>query len=1123
MLKRLVVIGISALFALVLLFLENKCSYFLGTQEATAEVKPADGTPAEGTPDAKTKPRVYDIVLKDVAGNVLQTIPSDRDDVARRLAGNAARDQRAVPIDGEVKDLGLKLSVTLKPEASEEELRSRLTAVGYKRPNPPRELFHLNSGIDISGGVEFVCRLHREDGHIVSADDEVVHILRSRLDERGLTEPQVTRLSDGSVQVVIPGGTRADAASTRKVLESTGKLEFRHVLDPYVNPRTAGNHRVYELYNDPHGDPDQQPVIKNAKGVWDINPSHDELRRRNRREIVAPEHVVGTVAPTKFYLLGPPELIGSDVANASETIHQGQLAVGIEFSALGAAKNEEFTRAAWIEQGQNGQPQTGTGRIAILFDNEVRSAPVVITPSTSSCVISGQFTHEEIEGLRTVLRGGSLDVVPEVISERVVGATLGEQTVFRTLVVRAVAFIAVVAFMWLYYRRLGTVANLCLVATGFFVLATLSVFNATITLPGFAGLVLTIGMAVDTNILIFERIREELKEDKGLKAAIAAGYDRAFLTIVDAHLTTFITAFILYWIGTGPVKGFGLTLMIGIVVNLFSGVYIGRLLTDWLCRNRQTVSMAAWVPGLRLPYIEWRWVAYAFSIVTAVAGLGWFAFGHTIRGGTFESNFDIDFTGGNAAQAVLDRPFTLDEVESRIKQAHAADPKTLNLLDPGELRMQPYYAELGGNHKASREWMFRGRDEEGGHIEAKRADVERERSEIERRIEDMRADKGAQDPEAKALEKGELAQKNTELRTLSEQISNRTEAFKSQIAKAFAGVIGNEGDEIRAAAFDGTTITLTLAVLEEPKPDQLAGIKDHLAENPRYESMQVTEAPDKQGLTIAAKLHAKPDPKAEVDLADPVTQKLRALLASSIEVSPDFNGQVAAALDLYNSASQAAAARRITVAKPFPSSEHFSGQVAGQMKWRALVAVLLSLLAILAYVAARFEFRFGIGAVVALLHDVLMTVGIISMLKIRIDLSVIAALLTIIGYSINETIVNFDRIRENLRKLGKPLAETINISLAQTMARTVLTASTVIITLIVLLLFGGDALVPFTATLLIGIVSGTYSAVFVASPLLLSFKGRIIEPSTPAGGAGGAGGDGGTPAPSTSPAVPAPG
>ncbi len=1104
MLRRLTVTAAVGLICLFLLFLENKCSSFLGTQEVQAEVKATEAEAEAAKPDAaagkeaEKKQQHYDVVFKDVAGNVLQTTQSDLDEVKRRLGGNPRRELQPIKTVGEPADSGLKITVTVDPSVKESDLRARLQSVPFRRPNPPRELFHLTQGIDLRGGVEFICRLHSDDGRQIAADDEVVHTLRNRLDERGLTEPSVARLSNGDVQVVIPGGTRADAARTRKVLETTGRLEFRHVIDPFVDGSGAGRGSYYITVSPTDPNP---AVVKNEKGQWDIAPGHDELKKRNRSEIIAPDHVSAGEPPTKFYLLSRADLVGSDVANAYETTDNGQPAVGIEFTAVGAVKNEEFTKSA-KEEDTN---KTGTGEIAILFDGVVRSAPKVISPSSSSCQISGQFSHEEIEALREVLRGGSLAVTPVVLSERVVGATLGEQTVSRSVITMGVSFALIVFFMWIYYRRLGTVANLCLIATTFFVWSTLSIFGATVTLPGLAGLVLIIGMAVDTNILIFERIREELREDKGLKAAISAGYDRAFLTIVDAHLTTFITAFILYWIGSGPVKGFGLTLMIGIVVNLFSGVYIGRLLTDWLCRKKVTVSMASWVPTVQLPYVEWRWVGYVFSIVTGLVGLGWFLFGHHVVGGTFERNFDIDFTGGNAAQVVLKEPYTLGQVEQAIAKAYESDPKNLNLLDPRELRKQPYFAELGGNHAASREWVFRSRDEEGGQIESKRSELEKTRADLQRQAEEAREKDGLQSAEAKEIQSKQIVPLDLQIRKLSEDISNRSEAFKEQIAKAFTGVVGQEGDEILAASFSGRTITLRLAVLEPVKGDQLAGITDRLAASNKLEKVVPTYVDEPHALELTATFRARPDARADAAeiASDRVAARLRDLFAKSTTelVSPsELNGLVVAAEDLYNTTSNAAAARRVTIAKPFPSSEHFSGQVAGQMKWRAFFAIMLSLLAILAYVAARFEFRFGIGAVVALFHDVLLTVGLISMLGIRIDLTVIAALLTIIGYSINDTIVTFDRIRENLRKMSKSLAEIIDISIAQTMPRTVLTSSTVIVTVVVLLLFGGDALKAFTATLLIGLLSGTYSSVFVASPLLLSFKGRIVDTTAPTDG-----------------------
>ena len=1070
--RRLVVVSAVGLVALLLLVLKNWVD--TGYQEFQIELREVPAATSAPADDAKT----YRVVLKDVAG-----LPKDLDteaawkvletELTHRLG---ARDgEKAIPMV-EVPRWNSDKTVTLRPakEVHFTELRSRLSGRPVSYANPARELAHMNRGIDIRGGVEFICHLRNQQGENVAATDEVMAILRSRLDERGLTEPTVTRMSNGDLQVVIPGGTKADAARTRKVLESSGRLEFREVLWPNADhsqmtiegrPSMPGS-QIIELGNGRYG---QAPGSKFYLG---------------REDLLAPKEPELGEPPSTFYRLGPVRMTGLDVSDAGSTMHQGQLAVSIAFTAVGAGKNEEFTRALFNQDKERGGQ--GTGTLAILFDGVVKSAAHVTSPSSASCIIYGRFTQDEIDSLRSTLKGGSLSVTPEVLSERVVGASLGEDAINRTVVIRVVAILAMVAFMWVYYRRLGTVANLCLLCTALLIVATLSIFDATITLPGLAGLVLIIGMAVDTNILIFERIREELKEDKGLKAAIEAGYDRAFLTIIDSHLTTFATAFILFLIGTGPVKGFGLTLMIGIVVNLFSGVYIGRLLTDWLCRNQTTLTMASWVPALRLNYVKGRWFAYYFSIITAVAGLFWFSAGHLVMGTTFERNFDIDFTGGSMVQVTFKEAKDLGQIEQSVKATYSAlpgDQQKSSLINPHELRIQAYYSEFGAA-TASRQWTFRVRDDEGSALEAKRRLLEEKNAAIRRETEVLR-----QQPDSKQAVKAKLVEQQpveAEIAQLGQQISRRTEVFKEQLAKAFPGQIAAEGEEIIEASLTGQSLAFRLATLNPPNATSVEELVRKLS---RFAEVSIRAQDSSLAVTVAYK--APPVAKSG-PLDDPQALRFATLLLPSAGADAPTVAQVAS--ELAHKITDVAAGLNITVVRPFPASEHFSGQVADQMKLSALVALILSLAAIMAYIAARFEFRFGIGAVVALVHDVLMTIGLITALGFRIDLTVVAALLTIIGASINETIIIYDRIRENLRRLNLPLAEIIDLSVAQTMARTTLTSGTVLTTLVVLLIFGGDALRPFTATLLIGMLSGLYSSIFVAAPLLLSFKGRVIVP-----------------------------
>ncbi len=1087
MLRRLIVFVVVLAISLLLLFLQNKV--LVGEQELQAQVQLEDkavAVPSDGG-------RTYKLVFSDLGGNFVPTSSREREQVIERLATNG-RDE-ALPVTVSEITAEHVLLLTVPATVAETTLKHRMQGSPFKRSNPSRSLFHLGKGIDISGGVEFICELRDEGGKRKSADDEVMHVLRKRLDTRGLTEPVVTKLSNGDVQVVIPGGTVADAARTRKVLEDTGRLEFREILEDYGDRAAPGG--------------PESKVVERANGGYDFAPGV----YHNRTDLVAAKRVDPGFTPTQFYRLGKAELTGKDVADASQTLDQGTPAVSITFTAIGATRNEAFTSRLFATGHERGNG-TGTGRLAILFDGVVQSDPVVKSPSVNQCQITGNFTQDEIDRLRTSLQAGSLAVKPQVLSERVVGATLGTETVSRAMFSMASSFALIVLFMAVYYRRLGVVANLCLVVTAVLIYATLSVFGAIVTLPGLAGLVLTIGMAVDTNILVFERIREELKEDKGLPYAIEHGYDRAFLTIVDAHLTTFITALILYYIGSGPVKGFGLSLMIGIAINLFSGIYIGRLFTDWLCRGRQTLTLASWVPALRLPYVGWRHIGYAFSIITGVLGAGWFCFGHLIMHDSFERNFDIDFTGGNMVQVIFKEAKDLNVVEHAIKAAHDEKPAELNLLQ--ELRMQPYVANIGDDASKSRQWVFRGRDEAGSRLEAERDVREEERVMLQKQANELRNLLPPKETEARAVDK-QVEAKVKEIQALQAQIAVRTSTFKQQLAAAFPGQLAKEGDEVLSAAWQDAHLTLRVATLLPPDTEQVQQLAAVLSKRDELSACEVKALAQPQtGLEINATYRQKPAPVATLEVSDPVLTRLQAQFSATgsgaaAPAADLVNGQSRAAFELYNAAATQAGKERVTVAKPFPSTEHFSGQVAGRMKLLALLAVVLSFIAILAYVAARFEFRFGIGAVVALVHDVILTVGLISICGVRIDLTVIAAVLTIIGYSINGTIVTFDRIRENIPKLRLSLAEVIDISIAQTMQRTVLTSGTVIITAAILFLFGGDALLPFTATLLIGLTLGTYSSVFVSAPLLMTFTRtgaslqELTAPPTVPGQAGQAG------------------
>ncbi len=1051
--SRLTIIGLVFVFAAGLAWLQN--NIFVGSQELFAQIQ-QDGA------------RQVELIFKDAAGNVTAATKQEVAQVQQRL--QARPDQPAIPVS----ELGLTdhhtISFTAERDVSERELRQHLVHQPFTRPNPSRPWFHINRGIDLRGGVEFNFTLRDEDGTRIAADDDVIDILRQRLDARGLSEPQVYRLANGDGQVVIPGGSKADAARTRKVLETTGKLEFRELVEEF-------------------GEDARRYIEQTPDGRWRFKAGSGK-QRTDRREVIYPEKPPRGENPSAFYHLGPVQLTGQDVADAFRTVDQeGGIAVGINFTVAGGARNNQFTTSVKA-RGPDGENR-GTGRIAISLDGEVASAPFIQTPSTRSCQITGNFSESEVADLRQVLKAGSLAVKPEITSQRVVGPTLGHDTIVAGTTAMGAALLVVMAFIVVYYWwQLGTVAVASLATCIVLIVAAVSAFGATLTLPGMAGLVLTVGMAVDANILIFERIREEIGEDVDVATCVHAGYSRAFLTIFDANITTFLTAFVLYLIGSGPVKGFGLMLMIGIVTSMFGALYVGRALTDYLYSKRNQITVANRVPIPLIDYVRMRFGALVLSTVVIVGGLAWFGFG-----GKVARNFDIDFTGGNMVQVTLQESLTLEQVRDKLAATYASKPERFDLINPDNMQIQPYYASFAETGDATRQFMFKVRDDQATGIERKKQALEQEQVVFKQEIQQMEDDELVDRDRLDALEV-KIAELQSRIDPLAEQLKNRVEDFQVQLQSAFAGQIGKEGDVVLAAGYqsDERELMLHLETLTLPAAAVLQQLERDLSELSLYESVQAEATETPRGVRVQARLHPDALLMPDVVIESAVSDRAQALLQEQDVASDQVHVLAIRAKGLEERLNDGLATGGVQLATVFPASDYFSPQVASQMQWRALGAMGASILAILIYIAMRFELRFGVGAIVALVHDVLATVGLLSVFGVRIDLTVVAALLTIIGYSLNDTIVVFDRIREVMRKTGNTVMDTLNDAVRQTMSRTILTSGTTLFAVLVLYLFGGDGINAFSATMLIGLVLGTYSSVFIAAPTLLLFKDKPLSP-----------------------------
>jgi SecD/SecF fusion protein len=526
-------------------------------------------------------------------------------------------------------------------------------------------------------------------------------------------------------------------------------------------------------------------------------------------------------------------------------------------------------------------------RLAIILDGIVRSAPVIQERiGGGKAQITGSYTPAEGHDLAIVLRAGALPATVKIVQNITVGPTLGADSIKKGLTAGLIATILVIGFMIFYYRFSGVVANYAMILNVILLLGALSLLGATLTLPGIAGIILSIGMAVDSNVLIYERMREEFHAGKPLKAGIDGGYDKAFWTIIDSHVTTLITAFALFLFGTGPIKGFAVTLSLGVILNLFTALFGTRVVYDYVILKRwlKKLSFFEFFKLTNIDFIGWRHYAFVISGVLAIVGL--VAFVQLSRG---QGNLGVEFSGGALVEMTAAKPFTVNEVRGILNK------------------------------------------EGWGHAEI-------------------------------------------------QQIEGGKE----------------------------------LMVKLKKSEDSVGQMSNHLVE----------------------------------------------ILNKALPEN-DF--------------------------KVIGKSE-IGASISGDLRNKAMVAIIISLLGIIIYIAWRFEFIFGIGATIATFHDVLAVLGVFWLFNVEITLLVVTALLTLAGYSLTDTVVVFDRIRENLARRRGKLGEIINLSVNEVLSRTIITSTTVFLVVVALYIFGGVVLRDFALAMILGVMVGTYSSIFVASPIIYAWR-----------------------------------
>lgn len=799
---------------------------------------------------------------------------------------------------------------------------------------------------------------------VENAIERSFNILRTRIDRFGTSQPNIQRIQgSGRIQIELPGVDNQERV--RNLLQGVAKLQFWEVAEPNeiggaleainsawlaqqknTKPETAqadttstenlssedslknALEKQLEQIDPQNPNSTSSPLLSLLKPsyglAYDIadtmtinkiikNPDYKALLPRDIKLLWGVKPFEAEDGSETLELYAIKTIRGSDdaplegdvVTDARQVLDQtSRPAVSMQMNADGARKWRKLTAE-----------NTGR-RIAVVLDDYVYTAPVVNGEiPTGQSEISGNFTLQEAQDLANILKSGSLPAPTQIVEESIIGPTLGKEALNQGLISMVAGLVIVVLFMVVYYAKGGLIAIAALVFNIFFILGILAQLGTALTLPGIAGIVLTIGMSIDANVLIFERIKEELRNGVSLLAAINAGYNKAFSAILDSNVTTFLTGAILFALGQGPVKGFAIVLMIGIASSFFSAVFITRVIVSWMSKKGDKSAISFATPfakdalsSLNIDFLNKRKVAYLISSAVIVIGLGMAA----VNG----LKFGVDFTGGRSYIVAFDEPMA------------ASDLKT-------------------------------GLDSE------------------------------------------------------------------------FDGSV-----EVKTYGSSNTLKVTTSYLVTE----------DDAASNREVETKVKEGIASVTGLTF--------------------TEDAAQLGAGKFAIT---------------------------------GSSKVGATVADDIKASSLEAMAAALIAIFLYILLRFrKWQFSLASIIALVHDTLFVIAAFAIASafgatFEIDQVFIAAVLTVIGYSINDTVIVFDRIRENIENRGThKLVKIFNDAINQTLGRTLITSFTTLIVVIVLLMFGGEVLRGFAFALFVGILVGTYSSIYIATPIVVDLMKREI-------------------------------
>jgi SecD/SecF fusion protein len=749
--------------------------------------------------------------------------------------------------------------------------------------------------------------------------------------------------------------------------------------------------------------------------------------------------------------------------------------------------------------------------LCILLDGIAISAPNIETRIRRHGSITGNFTQTEVEDMVNKLNAGSLParLIEQPISVNTIGPSIGADNRDQGIKAGLIGLVAVIACMAIYYCLAGSIADVALLLNMLFVLAIMAGVRATFTLPGIAGIILTIGMSVDANVLVFERIREEQLRGASLRIAITNGYQRAFRTIFDANLTTFITAAILYWRASEEVRGFAIVLMLGIASSMFTALFVTRVIFDLLLSRRIIKDHLLMLRLIHNPNVNWmrsRPIFLGVSSLLVVGGLLVFF----TRNDLENNKYDIEFTGGTNIQINLKDALDRQEVEERIQQigTELNNPglKTASVYSFGKSGKQ-YEISTTETNKITVTVTFPQSQQHSA--DELTAAIVKAQDQYAARLSNLLVTQDANNAAAftistsqmnQSLVKDVLATAFPDADISEPQVD---EIVNNAILTAFADQLEIQ-QNLQPKIASEQTISEELIDTYPELIDFLGGIKIECEIQRSATAGEIIQRfkdllfkPDMQNVErypyeiLDSSLNALADPNQPVKSfvyvsADPE--------ASFRELSEEERTRF-----VENERAKVLAATRLETS--LPRVRQFDPSVGSEQKQRALIAIVLSLFAIVTYIWIRFgNVRYGIAAIVALVHDVCITLGAVTVCTyiagrtigeilliddFKINLAMIAAFLTLIGYSLNDTIVVFDRIRENRGKARLLNPQTITDSINQTISRTIMTSFTTFIVVLIMYIFGGAGLRGFTFAIGFGIIIGTYSSIAIAAPILL--------------------------------------